>query len=318
MSLAESSRRLTRRWLRLAEYDFTIQYRPGRVHQVPDALSLLISPRVADDPRPVVEVDDYIPTYDAGTTVLDVSHELVDHVCTKKCDHDADHVFVTTRNRTKTRRSSHARARDEPRGDDEAPALEGPDDVWAENEEFDAVDLDLAQDFEADKSGSQVAPPQYDLPAPLTIEEIAEEQRVDDFCQTVFARQSESRHSALFEDHQEVLKRRHPFDSDIVQVVVPRTLRARLLRLCHNPAIAGNLGQNRMYYALRREYYCPQLATDVASNVRGCRTCAINRVKLRKHLNRPRLFPATRPLESLAVDILGPLPKNKQGYDSSW
>ena len=76
---------------------------------------------------------------------------------------------------------------------------------------------------------SPVAPPQDDLPAPLSIEEIAEEQRVDDFCQAVLARQSESRDFAFFEDHQGLLKRRHPFDPDIVQVVVPRTLRARLL-----------------------------------------------------------------------------------------
>ena len=134
---------------------------------------------------------------------------------------------------------------------------------------------------------------------------------MDDFCQTVLARQSESRDSAFFEDHQGVLKQRHPFDSDIFQVVVPRTLRARLLRLCHNPAIAGHPGHNCMYYALRREYYWPHLAANVAATVRGCRTCAMNRVKLRKHLNLNRLFQATRPLESLAIDILGPLPKTK-------
>ena len=39
----------------------------------------------------------------------------------------------------------------------------------------------------------------------------------------------------------------------------------------------------------------------------------MNRVKLRKHLNRLRLFPATGPLKSLAIDILGPLPKTKTG-----
>ena len=73
MSLTESSGRLTRWRLRLAKHDFTIQYRPCRIHQVPDALSRLISPRVAEDPRPVVEVDDDIPTFDADTTVRDVS-----------------------------------------------------------------------------------------------------------------------------------------------------------------------------------------------------------------------------------------------------
>ena len=313
MFLTESSGRLTRWRLRLAEYDFTIQYRPGSVHQVPDALSRLVSTRVTDDPRPVVEVDDDIPTFDAGTTVHDVSNELADHVCTASCDHKAVHVFVTTRNQTGSRRRSRARTRNEPRGDDEAPALEGTTSFWEENDEFDAVDIERAEATELDAPASPVAPQQDDLPAPLTIEEIAEEQRVDDFCQTVLARQSESRDSAFFEDHHGVLRRRHPFDPDIVQVVVPRTLQARLLQLCHNPTIAGHPGQNRMYYALRREYYWPHLAADVAATVRGCWTCAMNRVKLRKHLNRLKLFPATRPLESLAIDILVPLPKTKAG-----
>ena len=56
-------------------------------------------------------------------------------------------------------------------------------------------------------SDPQVAPPQDDLPATLAIEEITEEQRVDDLCQTVLARQSESKDSAFFEDHHGVLKR---------------------------------------------------------------------------------------------------------------
>ena len=311
MALTESSGRLTRWRLRLAEYDFTIQYHPGLVHQVPDALSRLVWPKIADDPLPTVEVDDDISTFDGGTNVRDVSNELADHVYTASCDHRSDHVFVTTRNQAESRARSRVRTRDEPRGDDEAPSLQGTTSFWEENDEFYTADIERAEGLEAGAPESPVSPSQDDLRAPLTIEEIAEEQRVDDFCQTVLARQSESRDSAFFEDHQGVLKRRHPFDSYIVQVVVPRKLRARLLCLCHDSAIAGHPGQNSIFYALRCEYYWPHMATDVVATVRGCQTCAMNRVKPRKILNRLGLFPATRPLESLAIEILGLLPKTK-------
>ena len=62
---------------------------------------------------------------------------------------------------------------------------------------------------------------------------------MDDFCKTVLARQSESRYSAFFEDNHGVLKRRHQFEPAIVQVVLPRTVCARLLQLCHNTAFGG-------------------------------------------------------------------------------
>ena len=146
MFLTESSGRLTRWRLRLAEYDFTIQYRPGRVHQVPDALSLIVSPRVADDPRPTVEGDDDIPTFDEGTTVRDVSNDLADHDCTANCDHEVEHVFATTRGQAVPRRRSRVRTRDKPRGDEGAPALQGPTSFSEENDEFDAVELERDED----------------------------------------------------------------------------------------------------------------------------------------------------------------------------
>ena len=49
-----SSGRLMRWRLRLSEFDFTVQYCLGIVHQVPDALSRVISPQGNDD-RPVDE-----------------------------------------------------------------------------------------------------------------------------------------------------------------------------------------------------------------------------------------------------------------------
>ena len=59
MTLTDSPGRLMRWRLRLSEFGFTITYRPGRVRQVPHALSRLISPDGNDDNA----VDDEVLTY---------------------------------------------------------------------------------------------------------------------------------------------------------------------------------------------------------------------------------------------------------------
>ena len=59
LRLKDPSGRLMRWRLRLSDFEFEIQYRPGRVHQIPDALSWLLTPGASDD-RPL---DDNIPTF---------------------------------------------------------------------------------------------------------------------------------------------------------------------------------------------------------------------------------------------------------------
>ena len=56
------------------------------------------------------------------------------------------------------------------------------------------------------------------------------------------------------------------------------------------------------------------MAADIFATVRNCTTCAKNRLKLRKRTNPLKLFPATKPLASFCIDILGPLTKPKRGY----
>ena len=64
MTLTDPSGRLTRWRLRLAEFDYEITYRPGRVHQVPDALSRIETSGVDKSP-----VDDEIPSFDPTMVV---------------------------------------------------------------------------------------------------------------------------------------------------------------------------------------------------------------------------------------------------------
>ena len=55
------------------------------------------------------------------------------------------------------------------------------------------------------------------------------------------------------------------------------------------------------------------MAADIYKTIRNCTTCAKNRVKLRRRTHPLRIFPATRPIESLAIDILGQLTKSRKG-----
>ena len=95
MTLTDSSGRLMRWRLRLSEFDFTITYRPGRVHQVPDTISRLISPGGNDDKA----VDDEVPTYG--------DHEHA-HVTTRQREANTPETPRTTTN-TPTRRTDRRR-----------------------------------------------------------------------------------------------------------------------------------------------------------------------------------------------------------------
>ena len=78
--------------------------------------------------------------------------------------------------------------------------------------------------------------------------------------------------------------------------------------------MAGHPGQTRMFHRLRRTYYWPQMSADAAATVRECTQCAKNRLRLIRQVNPMRLFPPTKPLECVAIDILGPLPTSKAGH----
>ena len=69
-----------------------------------------------------------------------------------------------------------------------------------------------------------------------------------------------------------------------------------------------------MHNRVRRTIYWPQMAVEIATTVHECEFCANNRIRLLKKAKKLRLFPATTPLECVAIDILGPLPRFKDGF----
>jgi Integrase zinc binding domain len=94
---------------------------------------------------------------------------------------------------------------------------------------------------------------------------------------------------------------------------MPKILQPRTLYMSHYPLLSGHPGATRMYQSMRRLFYWPAMAADAYATVRRCTTCSRDRIKLRQHNSFMKLFPAAGPLEFVALDILGPLPKTKGG-----
>ena len=64
-------------------------------------------------------------------------------------------------------------------------------------------------------------------PTPLSKQEIVQEQRLDDFCQSFHTTQLSRKRTLYFEDEDGMLCRRHPRDQTMIQAVLPSSLRHR-------------------------------------------------------------------------------------------
>ena len=163
LTLSDPSGRLMRWGLRLSEFDFEIQYRPGRVHQVPDALSRLITP--GSDPKPV---DDEIPTFG---------------------EHN---VLVTTRANTRRSAANGAAASTEEPSSGEPDPVNVPTYSYHDEEVMDEVLDDALDVFDiciAHQAYEPIDVTPADVSTKITIEEILEAHKTDSFCQTALARQ---------------------------------------------------------------------------------------------------------------------------------
>lgn len=69
-----------------------------------------------------------------------------------------------------------------------------------------------------------------------------------------------------------------------------------------------------MYDRLWGLYYCPVIAAEVANKVRNSDQCDHNLVLIKRKTNPINQYPDTRPLEFVALGILGTLTKTTTGF----
>jgi hypothetical protein len=148
------------------------------------------------------------------------------------------------------------------------------------------------------------------LPLALQLNEISREQAADPWCRN---RLSSRDADSLFDlNYTGILVRKAPLDG-VEQIVVPPSLRPRVLHLEHLPRVAGHQVVTRMFRSLRRHYFWEHMASDVANTVKNCTVCAKTRIYELNWTIFLKLFPASETLEYVEVDVLGPLPKTEHG-----
>ena len=98
-----------------------------------------------------------------------------------------------------------------------------------------------------------------------------------------------------------------------IQVYVPFIPRQDLFPFEHDVVRAGLPGVDRMYASIGRHYYWESMAADVYDWVASCTFSSRNRIAPRRCMAMLKFFPATDPVASLSMDLLGPLKETKAG-----
>jgi Integrase zinc binding domain len=131
------------------------------------------------------------------------------------------------------------------------------------------------------------------LPQTIQFDELRYEQERDAECSDVFNQRGELSPIDINDDG--LLVRKAPLDG-VEQIVIPLSLRGRLLHLAHYPKTAGRPGVTRVFRSMRKRFFWRSMYTDVAAVVRNFSVCAQNFIKERSMTSFLKLFPASEPL----------------------
>lgn len=155
------------------------------------------------------------------------------------------------------------------------------------------------------------SPEQQWQTATLTPEEIIREQQSDSHRETILAKITQGALMRFRTNLEGILVRCVEAND---QDVMPESLHARALYMAHYTVTSAHPTGTWMYTSLRRSFHWTGLALYCYTTVKQWASCARNRVLLQKHRKGLKPFPATGPLEYVAIDILGPFLKPPRGH----
>ena len=99
------------------------------------------------------------------------------------------------------------------------------------------------------------------------------------------------------------------------KIVVPLTLRKRVLELCHDHPLSGHFASERTWLRTSKKYFWPNAKDDVVNWVRSCKTCNAFNTPYQGYVKRPLVpIETTERFELVCYDLAGPfMPKTERG-----
>ena len=104
-------------------------------------------------------------------------------------------------------------------------------------------------------------------------------------------------------------------DKDIIlwQAILPLSSRRLVLKYSHDLKTSGHLGMRKTLSKIRQRYYWPGLQSDITAYSAGCEECMRNKDPTRSQRAPMQIVRSGYPMERIAVDILGELPRTENG-----
>mgnify|MGYP000034807019 CR=1 FL=1 len=97
------------------------------------------------------------------------------------------------------------------------------------------------------------------------------------------------------------------------RLVLPEKLREAVLQELHGGRTSGHLGVKKTLAKVRVRYYWPGMTADVRSFIRRCELCGRRKSPVKRRVSPLQQYLVGEPMERVAVDLLGPLPRSDSG-----
>ena len=101
--------------------------------------------------------------------------------------------------------------------------------------------------------------------------------------------------------------------ADNLQLIVPDTMKADLLKYMHDIPSAGHLGVDKTLEKVKKAFYWPRMKSDVHSYCQECDHCAARKASPARNRAPLCQYLVGEPFERIEIDVFGPLPKSKSG-----